>query len=161
MGKLLQVLFFSWGSPWEDDPIHEVIVAIRRAAQGLRRVRNLVLFLHSGQYYYYHMRIHYNNISLLSVFELYMPMFLGGLASADKSVRRSDLHTILASPRPASGSTAVAAASASASLLHPHGRLLGNQLSRSERNRDLCRIISLYVPVPIVEKYDGNSVCRC
>jgi lipid-A-disaccharide synthase-like uncharacterized protein len=119
MGKLLQVqrhrTFF-------------LRVAIRRAAQGWRRVRNLVLFLHSGQYYYYYMRIHYNNISLLTVFEWYMSMLLGGLASADWSVRRSDLHSILATPRPAS------VAAASGSLLHPHGRLLGNQLSRSERN---------------------------
>ncbi len=71
-------------------------------------------------------------------------IFSGGLASADWSVRRSDPHTVLAIPIPAIESTTVPTA---ASLPHEG---LGNPLGRSKRkvveNRDLCRIISSYVP---------------
>ena len=83
----------------------------------------------------------YNIVMWLCVNSLILS---GGLASADWSVRRSDPHTVLAIPIPAIESTSVATA---ASLPHEG---LGNPLGRSKRkvveNRDLCRIVSSYVP---------------
>lgn len=82
-------------------------------------------------------------------------IFLGGFSSIDWSVRLSDPPTSgSGGSMPAANggeSTAMGTAAATAAPTHSSGGVLSRRQSSVLENRDLCRMISSYVPARIVK----------
>ena len=84
-------------------------------------------------------------------------LFSAGFSSVDWSVRLSGPHNNLIAPDTSSGSgsmpTFTSGGESIAAAAHSHDGVgvLSRRQSRVLENRDLCRIISFYVPAPIVD----------
>ena len=118
-----------------------------------RRVKNFVVFLHTG-------RPNLSNITVLwlvlLIFNQYLlfDVLLGGLSSADWSVRMlgggGSMPTTTTAAAAAAAATAAATAAAVPDFLSSKVTLSSRRQSKVLENRDLCRIITSYIPKPML-----------
>ena len=109
----------------------EIIAVMQKEAEW-RRAKNFVVFLHTGR----------PNRSPSYDFHHVFHISVGGLSSADWSVRRLGGG--------GGGSMPAAAADGTAVLPSPGARTLsGRPQGKVLENRDLCRIVASYIPTAL------------